>query len=775
LGRAFRITEKIMATQFELTSRQVSLVLAELLAEQEIYSRNARVNISADELDNIVGELELVGEEDGGVIPQPGISLVSKGPYTYMDDVDTKVEFVTNTGFTYLNTMPYPRIGLADSYARLNAEEHSKWSLHAQQNPARLSEAQDINTNLIYLRFFNPVEYQDNINHALPFTGTADSSTITGDMFAGHWVYKAGTTLTAGISDTDMTIPVADASLFSANQYVVIYDAPAGSFANAEQVKISAVDTNSNTLTVEPDPVLDVRGDQWSVNGRGFKSTAVAHASGSIIAQHVTVNVNDSTGTNWMYNLSTRCPLDASNKSAADTLVSWAQVYYNKLLSGTEIDITVHGFHFDVDKFWVPLNFYSDIDNDLAVDDGIDDSTGDHFWRDGVDLFYSKLRTAMPNFMIIGGGSHARGLDTINGVQMEGFPVSNESFTTTPEYEDINATLGNYSAHVRNHKAGPSLTMALSKAPTLYYPGMEPEFRRDPEQPAPTSNAPFRFSFGMALLDDGFYGQPNSGDYIDTGVWWDEYSVIVDPTSEKYSRPAALNSLDESEARANLGWLGQPINDRIRVYSSAAFDPINNLINNGGFETSLTGWSAVNTTLSRVADSPTAGGGWSLYSPGQTSFNRDFYDTRIVGPTVNLTAGTEYTIAFSIKSDYFRRILFDFGGYTQEVDIPARWSKRVINVIPEVTDDYALTFRVGNEDSAIWLDEVYVFEGSASIFQRDFDNGRVVVNATNQQQTIELGGNFRKIKGVQDPTHNDGLLVDSVTLDAYDAILLIRE
>jgi hypothetical protein len=60
------------------------------------------------------------------------------------------------------------------------------------------------------------------------------------------------------------------------------------------------------------------------------------------------------------------------------------------------------------------------------------------------------------------------------------------------------------------------------------------------------------------------------------------------------------------------------------------------------------------------------------------------------------------------------------------------------------------------------------------VWQRDFEQGRVVVNATGNTVTVPLNGEFEKIHGSQDPIINDGSIVSEITLAAKDGIILLR-
>jgi hypothetical protein len=64
----------------------------------------------------------------------------------------------------------------------------------------------------------------------------------------------------------------------------------------------------------------------------------------------------------------------------------------------------------------------------------------------------------------------------------------------------------------------------------------------------------------------------------------------------------------------------------------------------------------------------------------------------------------------------------------------------------------------------------------AGVYRRDFQNGIILVNPKgNGTRTVNLGGTFRKLKGTQAPSINNGALVTSVTLKDRDGIVLLRQ
>jgi len=60
------------------------------------------------------------------------------------------------------------------------------------------------------------------------------------------------------------------------------------------------------------------------------------------------------------------------------------------------------------------------------------------------------------------------------------------------------------------------------------------------------------------------------------------------------------------------------------------------------------------------------------------------------------------------------------------------------------------------------------------LWQRDFANGLVIVNATSKKQSVKFDSEYEKIHGTQDTIINDGSIVDSLSLNPWDSIILLR-
>jgi hypothetical protein len=101
-------------------------------------------------------------------------------------------------------------------------------------------------------------------------------------------------------------------------------------------------------------------------------------------------------------------------------------------------------------------------------------------------------------------------------------------------------------------------------------------------------------------------------------------------------------------------------------------------------------------------------------------------------------------------------------------------------------------FDYGTEDhSQLWTyDEYDAYLGSAKgdadnllsdsskivsgIWERDYENGKVIVNATYESQEILLDGEYEKLHGTQDPSVNNGSIISILTLESRDGIILLR-
>lgn len=655
----------------------------------------------------------------------------------------------------------FPRKVLTESKGMpRTAEAISKWdgvAVNAYQMSSAVAAAQQLNPNLLIFKQFLLGGFQgstlkdDCTNAFAPAFGSVGSATSGCSFYAGHWAYYAGTTLSGSISASTLIVSVADGKRITPGKYVVIYDAPAGSFRNAEHALVKSVS-----------------GDVVTLSARGFKSTPSSHAIGSIIAEHPVAAGTDGAETagHWLYNLSSVCPKDANGNRLSDVFQDWLASNYRKDSRGNNFAGRVDGILFDTDPWSFSWRDRLDINNDLVPDGGWSANAGSNYWGDGLEQFYQGLRERLPELILIGGTRNTRGFDALSGVQMEGWPVSGSFFSPTPAYKVVDELLANYHLQLQEgpeHLA--AYTENLNKTPSRTYP--------DGASPTPTSNAAFRFSLGTTLLGDGYYGEEPTA--ITPDPWYDEFAVDVNPSSPNYGRAVLSDPNNESLTRLHSGWLGMPLGAPRRIYDDQAFSVGRSLMSNGDLDTSagLVGWRGVNVNVT-YDNATSASGAGSLRVSNHLVYASKPASAVARSPKVRLVGGVDYTLVFAIKSQKPRGITVGIAGQTQGFLVPDYWVRRVVNFTPQTSGDYTISFNLGQEDIPVWLDDVYVFEGTTNVFMREFESGAVVVNGTAKPRSVELGETFLRIKGTgQDPI-NDGTEVTRVTVGAYDAAFLVR-
>jgi len=77
----------------------------------------------------------------------------------------------------------------------------------------------------------------------------------------------------------------------------------------------------------------------------------------------------------------------------------------------------------------------------------------------------------------------------------------------------------------------------------------------------------------------------------------------------------------------------------------------------------------------------------------------------------------------------------------------------------------AAAVQVGTGRTGFWSD---------GLWRREFDRGIVYANATDAPKNIKFNTDFEKIRGSAETTVNDGAVINSVTIDPHDGIVLLR-
>lgn len=688
-------------------------------------------------------------------------TAMSQLPPTF-DDTDRTVPPAALPGTPDIYSLPYPRLNLTEGSAGSNIEISSKYNTvsysASQIHTAAALKAKYPRT--MVLRYFVSTSYQlanEGNGSQRSFLSTGPAS-VGSAVFAGHWLYLAGSRLKTSVDSKALLLTVNDSSRFTTGQDVVIYNGGPGAFLDAEHAQITSIDQAKGTLTLA---------------ARGYKSTPASHPAGAVVAQHEL----GAGGTGaprqpeaWAYNFGTRCPLDANGKQITAVMAEWLATNLNLDRNGSAVgSFAYDGVLFDGEKNYFFPDLAADMDNDLVAEGGIDPKTGENMHGGALQAFYARLRSLLGGSkVLVGSNGSIRGYHYINGTQCEGYPNIDSSYSSPPDYSVSDQKFASYSYHLHHHTYGPAYTEVLCKTPTLIYPYLEIGGK------PPTSNSPFRYSFGMALLDDGSYGQKRTGN---PDPWWDEYSVDITPGSPTFGQAIPNDSTSTTQiakVRAHTGWLGSPLGPRTRIVAPAVFDISKTLLPNGGFESGQGQWTSNNVRLSLQTGASVFSGNYSLHSSPMVTYSPDIYSASVTSPPVYLSAANTYTVCFAVKSSRLREFGVQFGsGAMQTIVSDTSWKSHVLT-FPADAGNNTISFYLGRESSDLWFDEIYLFKGNADGFRRDFKNGTVFVNATSVPRKVRTNGNFRRIKGTQDPI-NDGSSVGSeLTIPAYDAAILVR-
>jgi hypothetical protein len=275
-------------------------------------------------------------------------------------------------------------------------------------------------------------------------------------------------------------------------------------------------------------------------------------------------------------------------------------------------------------------------------------------------------------------------------------------------------------------------------------PDRSPEFERHK-----------RFTLASALMGDGYY----SLDAADTGhgnVWWEpEYDLDG----------------------ASKGYLGYPLGpmERIGVPSGPE------RITNGSFTNGATGWEtlAFHATGSLSIDSQvthTSPGAARIQLSSLTAADGSFK----LYQTVQVESGHGYTLSFWARASVAQDLVLHLYSPScpsnrclsdQHVQLGTTWQRYEIPFVASGTAAAGFNLFV-SVPGTVWLDDLSMREGDASVYRRNFENGIVLLNYTTEPRTVDLGGTYRHLT-VAGSSLYDGAAVTQETLVPSDGRILL--
>ena len=528
---------------------------------------------------------------------------------------------------------------------------------------------------------------------------------------------QVGSKLISSVASTSTpTISVADTSKFRVNDLIVIDD---------EKCLVMKI---ADTLTVS----------------RGYAgSTAVTHASGTRVAAVVS---------DWPHaatlDMTAQCPLGRATgafatpgtgtERAADWLARRTAGFYAAAhWDGVLIDVCNGQY---CSAFRGSTSFRTVADR-AAPSTEVNYDSFDTAWQSGIEGFLSRVRSLVGDKAVIMTNYAPPVFTTVNGTDFEGFPTS----TTTPLtwHETVVGP-------TRHPYTGAYLDWCAS--------AQTPNVTTIMTYGEPTDYRLMRYGLCTSLMGDGYYSYESSVGHSSNGRWYDEFD----------------------DAGAGKGYLGSPIGEMHSVVPTLTTTDL--LGGYGGFSSSadLNAWTLyprANYAATKALDGNTA----RIQVTGSAGVANGVLLSR---SNVGVAAGTEYTLSFRARADRPLTVQANVASpsspyttymSTDDTPLTTDWRTFELPLTSSGTDPAAqLTFTLGKAVGTVWLDDVKLQAGDRNVYRRDFEGGVALVNATEAPATVDLGGTFRKIKGTQAPTVNDGSLVTAVTLPPKDGLVLLR-
>ena len=561
------------------------------------------------------------------------------------------------------------------------------------------------------------------------------------DIFPGHLLFHKGETLNTDIpSDEDTSFfyvssPDIYAQLIAGTGWktAVLYainDQGSPDWGHYEYVTI---------FGVVGDSVIVKRGciNNFFLSKSGFNADNVVLAP--------IMNYPQST-LFWRLNYSLYCPLDSNGMSAA--------IWHANYLAPFIIDNNLDGIELDMATWYLASNILPvDCDNDLVGDNCY--INGRSVFGLGACHFAEEMRELLGEDRILqfDSGEPKNGFrcfEHINGIELENFPSGNN-------YEKFSECFIHLQQFTDNAQYEPTFSYPFTKTATYVFGGEYFEGRK----------ADFRFRVGLASatimgLPHTYAAMPSNAasDTNSFGLfYWDEYFG---------------GDMD------NWKWLGAPSSGPVQCFDHLGTTNI--LDGMSPAEMIVTNFDAIiedssgykNIEITQIPD--------ILINNHQLGVNLKF-------PVPDDLDTCEYTIQFDAKcrttSGYLGNvynnipslILIRFMNTRHYILLDGSLKTYRLTIVPNDTVDKNLIFGFADEVSnRVTIGNFKLFKGGCDLWQRDFENGKVIMNMTKQDWTISLPPNlYRKLSGTQAPEINTGdTIVSELIIPAWDALFIAK-
>jgi len=390
--------------------------------------------------------------------------------------------------------------------------------------------------------------------------------------------------------------------------------------------------------------------------------------------------------------------------------------------------------------------FHQDIHgNNFIIDadeNGIADNPAalDAAWKAGVFHELAVFRSLMPGAITSGHSMniYESGIsDIFNGISL--------GFATADVLEGATSfdQLWNIYNQWNTVPLSPRVTMFESSPQDqiAYGYGYSPWYDVPPEtlEFARTYYPFVRFGLALTLMNDGYFAHELGDTWHGNDWWYDELDFD----------------------------LGYPLGPA-EVIKANSPPPSQNILINGSFDEGYTLspwylWANTGCAASVTRDLTQHTDGVASAKINITQTTGTDWHIEFAQYNCSFTKGTPYTLNFWAKADKSRSITLrtlkgspdwdDYGLY-QPVQITTDWQEYSVSFTANAdTTQSRLQFWLGQTTGTVWLDNVRLQQAAPKILSREFTNGLVLLNASDQSQTIDLGPGYRRITGSQAPLY----------------------
>jgi hypothetical protein len=553
---------------------------------------------------------------------------------------------------------------------------------------------------------------------------------IRKNFYDGHWVYFAGTKITADLIGETTIIPVQNTGAFFTGEDVALCKLDENGKPDwnyVEHVKCNSINSANSTITV--------------TRGMYGSTKKVFTGNSAWAAAHAQFDWGSGTGgKSWTINHSTTCPKNAQGKTIDDLLIEQFSALF---LPGGTLE-NYDGLEFDL-SYNLPSAV---VVNDRGFDtngDGIADNgifNGKNEFGIGLNNFHERLRTALgDSILILGDGNqekHQRSYGILNGFESEWWP----------KYGD---------GALRHWSNGINYTnfwKQNSRKPSLNY---------------------FNHKIGGENREDGLAIPYNLHRLVFAAAQFTDAVLTTHRTALPVQEPGNIYTIWDEFVKGKekeKNWLGMPQAPAVRLALNKP-DLLNGIgkFITSGFLNKFTGTGA-SFAIDKGAIKVTSTDGKPLKF------------------TINAIpcSGIDLFLSFKMKGEmmagypvnYARYVLLNptSGDIDPEFYVNQEWFNNCVSLRKVSGSSVNLVFEIDGSEP-VWISDFTVHAHPDAIY-RNFENGVVIANPSDHNYEFNLteirpGTELSRIMGssLQDPMTNNGAIVgEKVTLGNRDALFL---